>query len=185
MGRNYRVYPRPGALAVVVGEDAGTHVVRASGTLTLNSPKGTLTLRPEGTAPPRAVFARIDVKAGDTHSEVRLNRPTRVPFTVEQGVGPGVSSLDLRRGRALADALQASLVGMLPEVGNDGVHDQDLALARPTTQLSVLIETAFLTDKGNLRRLMSGAGRERFAQATTQESERFYRGAAVAQRLRP
>lgn len=358
VGRNYVVYPRPGALAVVVGEDANTYVVQASGTLTLNAPRSTLTLRPEGTPIPRAVFTRIDVKAGETHSEVRLNLPTRVPFTVEQEVGPGASSLDLRlfhtvsdvdyivsdlpngtvrdvrwtheadgvtrvrvdlrgapwgydvtyegttlvlrirnaprldarapltgrvivvdpghggdeyggagplrvpeknlmlplslrvaellrargatviltreadvtvpiynrpllaeeknadllvsihanalpdgvdprtkrgsgvyyyqpQARALADALQTSLVGMLPEVGNDGVHYQNLALARPTTQLSVLIETAFLTDKGNLRLLMSEAGRERFAQAIAQGIERFYRDAAVAQRLRP
>ncbi|MDL2345512.1 N-acetylmuramoyl-L-alanine amidase [Deinococcus sp. MIMF12] len=358
VGRNYVVYPRPGALAVVVGEDAATYVVQASGTLTLNAPKSTLTLRPGGTPLPRAVFTRIDVKAGDTHSEVRLNLPTRVPFTVEQGVGPGASSLDLRlfhtvsdvdyilsdlpngtvrdvrwtheadgvarvrvdlkgapwgydvtyegttlvlrvrnaprlnagapltgrvividpghggdefggagplrvpeknlmlplslrvaellrqrgavvvltreadvtvpiynrpllaeeknadllvsihanaipdgvdprtrrgsgvyyyqpQARALADAIQTSLVGTLPEVGNDGVHYQNLALARPTTQLSVLVETAFLTDKGNLRLLMSESGRERFAQAIAQGIERFYRDAAVAQRLRP
>ncbi|WP_180970120.1 N-acetylmuramoyl-L-alanine amidase family protein [Deinococcus planocerae] len=351
-GRNYVVFPRPGALAVVVGEEGNTYVVQASGTLTLNAPKSTLTLRPEGTPLPRAVFTRIDVKAGATHAEVRLDLPARVPFTVEQGVGPGVSSLDLRlfhsvadvdyivsdfpggtvrdvrwtqegdgvarvrvdlrgapwgydatyegttlvlrvrnvpaldaraplrgrvividpghggdefggagplrvpekglvlpialrvaellrekgatvvltresdvtvpiydrpllaesvnadllvsihanalpdgvdprtrrgsgvyyyhpQARALADALQGSLVGLLPDVGNDGVHYQNLALTRPTTQLSVLVETAFLTDKGNLRLLMSAAGRERFAQAIALGIERFYRDAAL------
>lgn len=358
LGRNFIVYPRPGALAVVVGEDANTFVVQVSDTLTLNAPKSSLTLRPAGTPLPRAVFTRIDVKAGDTHSEVRLDLPMRVPFTVEQQVGPGGSSLDLRlfhsvsdveyiisdspnstvrdvrwtqeqdgvvrvrvdlsrapwgydatyegttlvlrirnapkldaraplagrvividpghggeeyggagplrvpeknlmlplalrvaellrakgatvvptreadvtvpiydrpllaeernadllvsihanalpdgvdpqtkrgsgvyyyqpQARALADSIQTSLVGMLPDVGNDGVHYQNLALARPTTQLSVLIETAFLTDKGNLRLLMSGAGRERFAQAIALGIERFYRDAALTQHPRP
>jgi len=352
-GRNYVVYPRPGALAVVVGEEGSTYTVQASGTLTLNAPKATLTLRPEGTPLPRAVFTRIEVKAGETHSEVRLNLPARVPFTAEQQVGPAGSSLDLRlfhtvsdvdyivsdfptgpvrdvrwtqeedgvarvrvdlngapwgydatyegttlvlrirnapaldarapltgrtividpghggdefggagplrvpeknlmlplslrvaellrekganvvltreadvtvpiynrpllaeeknadllvsihanalpdgvdprtkrgsgvyyyqpQARALADTLQASLLGLLPDVGNDGVHYQNLALARPSTQLSVLIETAFLTDKGNLRLLMSGSGRERFAQAIALGIERFYRNAAVS-----
>lgn len=356
-GRNYVVFPRPGALAVVVGEEGTTYTVQASGTLTLNAPKTTLTLRPEGTPLPRAVFSRIDVKAGTTHSEVRLDLPLRVPFTVEQQVAPGGSSLDLRlfhtvpdvdyivsdfpngtvrdvrwtqegdgvarvrvdlngapwgydatyegttlvlrvrnaptldaraplagrtivvdpghggdefggagplrvpeknlmlplslrvaellrekganavltreadvtvpiynrpllaeerdadllvsihanalpdgvdprtkrgsgvyyyqpQARALANTLQASLVGLLPDVGNDGVHYQNLALARPTTQLSVLIETAFLTDKGNLRLLMSAAGRERFAQAIALGIERYYREAAVG-RQRP
>ncbi|GBF06753.1 N-acetylmuramoyl-L-alanine amidase-related protein, amiA [Deinococcus aerius] len=64
-------------------------------------------------------------------------------------------------------------------MGNDGVHYQNLALARPTTQPSILIETAFLTDKGNLRLLMSAAGRERFAQAIALGIERFYRDAAL------
>ncbi|MBB5234718.1 N-acetylmuramoyl-L-alanine amidase [Deinococcus budaensis] len=351
-GRNYVVYPRPGALSVVVGEEGTTYTVQVSGTLTLSAPKTALTLRPEGTPLPRAVFTRIDVKAGETHSEVRLNLPTRVPFTVEQAAAPGASSLDLRlfhtvsdvdyivsdfpagpvrdvrwtqesdgvarvrvdlrgapwgydatyegttlvlrvrnaptldarapltgrtivldpghggdefggagplrvpeknlmlplslrvaellrargaavvltreadvtvpiynrpllaeeknadllvsihanalpdgvdpatkrgsgvyyyhpQARALADALQASLVERLPDVGNDGVHYQNLALVRPTTQLSVLIETAFLTDKGNLRLLMSAAGRERFAQAIALGIERYYREAAL------
>lgn len=351
-GRNYVVFPRPGALAVVGGEEGNTYTVQASGTLTLNAPKSTLTLRPEGTPLPRAIFTNIDVKAGATHSEVKLNLPSRVPFTVEQGVSGSASSLDLRlfnsiadvdyivsdfpngtvrdvrwtqesdgvarvrvdlngmpwgydatyegtnlvlrvrnapaldaraplrgriivvdpghggdefggagplrvpeknltlpialrvaellrgkgatvvltreadvtvpiynrpllaessnadllvsvhanalpdgvdprtkrgsgvyyyqpQARALADALQASLVAGLPEVGNDGVHYQNLALARPTTQLSVLVETAFLTDKGNLRLLMSAPGRERFAQAIALGIERFYRDAAL------
>ncbi|WP_019586626.1 N-acetylmuramoyl-L-alanine amidase [Deinococcus apachensis] len=351
-GRNYVVFPRPGALAVVVGEEGNTFAVQASGTLTLNAPKSTLTLRPEGTPLPRAIFTQIGVKTGDTHSEVRLNLPTRVPFTVEQQVNPDSSSLDLRlfqsiadvdyivsdfpkgpvrdvrwtqesdgvarvhvdlsaapwgydatyegttlvlrvrnaptldaraplrgrtivldpghggdefggagplrvpeknlnlpialrvaellrekgatvvltreadvtvpiydrpllaetsnadllvsihanalpdgtdprtkrgsgvyyyqpQARALADTLLASLVSVLPEVGNDGVHYQNLALARPTTQPSILIETAFLTDKGNLRLLMSAAGRERFAQAIALGLERFYRDAAL------
>jgi N-acetylmuramoyl-L-alanine amidase len=352
-GRNYVVYPRTGARTVVVGEDGNTFVVQASGTLTLNAPKTTLTLLPEGTPLPRAVFTNIDVKRSGDHSEVRIGLPQKVPFTVEQNAAPGGSaSLDLRlfhsvadvdyivsafpdpavrdvrwtqdadgvarvhvdlvgrpwgydatyegntlvlrvrqapavdarqplrgrtvvidpghggdelggagplrvpekgltlpialrvaellrekgaaviltretdvtvpiynrpllaeeknaellvsihanalpdgvdpatrrgsgvyyyqpQARALADALQGSLVEKLPDIGNDGVHYQNLALTRPTTQLSVLVETAYLTDKGNLRQLMSGAGRECFAQAIAQGIERFYRGAAT------
>lgn len=54
-----------------------------------------------------------------------------------------------------------------------------ITLPRPAPP-SILIETAFLTDKGNLRRL-SAAGRERFAQAIPLGRERFYRDAAVGQ----
>lgn len=59
------------------------------------------------------------------------------------------------------------------------MHYQNLALTRPTTQPSILIETAFLTDPQNLRQLMSDTGRERFAQAIALGLERFYRDAAL------
>ena len=352
-GRNYVVYPRSGAQTIVVGEDGNTYTVQASENLTLNAPKSTLTLKPEGTPLPRAVFTNINVKTGDQYSEVRLLLPAKVPFTVEQQLGENSSSLDLRlfhtiadvdyivsdspnstirdvrwvqdadgvarvhvdlrgqpwgydatyepdntlvlrvrnvpqidtrqplRGRTividaghggdenggagalrvpeknlnlalglrvaellrqkganvittresdvtvpiynrpllaedknaellvsihanalpdgvnpatkrgsgvyyyqpqareLADHVLQSLVSGLPDVGNDGIHYQNLALARPTTQLSILIETAFLTDPQNLRTLMSDTGRERFAQAIALGIERFYREAAL------
>ena len=360
-GRNYVVYPRPGAQTVIVGEEGSTYTVQASGGLTLNAPKSTLTLKPEGTPLPRAIFTTINVRNAGTHSEVQVGLPARVPFTVEQQVGQGGSSLDLRlfhsiadvdyivsdypvgavrdvrwfqdadgvarvhvdlngapwgydatygaddsaqrstltlrvrnapainarqpldgrsivldpghggdefggagplrvpeknlvlpltlrvaellrekganvtltrdrdvvtpiynrpllaeeknaellvsihanalpdgvdprtkrgagvyfynpQARALADAVQGALVEKLPDVGNDGVHYQNLALTRPTTQLSILIETAFLTDKSNLRLLMSETGRERLAQAIALGLERFYRDAALKQR---
>lgn len=351
-GRNYVVYPRTGARTVVVGEEGNTYTVQASGGLTLNAPKSTLTLAPEGTPLPRVIFTTINVKNTGTHSEVRVLLPARVPFTVEQQVGTSGSSLDLRlfhtiadvdyivsdvpqgavrdvrwiqdadgvarvhvdlngpswgydatyeddhtlvlrvrnapkldarqplsgrtivldpghggdefggagplrvpeknlmlpltlrvaellrekganvvltregdvttpiynrpllaeeknadllvsihanalpdgvdpaskrgagvyyynpQARTLADTLQATLVEKLPDIGNDGVHYQNLALTRPTTQPSVLIETAFLTDPQNLRQLMSDTGRERFAQAIALGLERFYRDAA-------
>ena len=354
-GRNYVVYPRPGAQTVVIGEDGSTYIVQASSTLTLNAPKTTLTLRPEGTPLPRAVFTTIGVKNAGTHTEVNLQLPAKVPFTVEQQVSGGASSLDLRlfhtvadvdyivsdapsgivrdvrwtqdadgvarvhvdlngvpwgydatyqtgstltlrvrnaptldarqplegrvividpghggdefggagplrvpeknidlavglrvaellrakgatvhltrtadvttpiydrpllaeeknadllvsihsnalpdgvdprtkrgagvyyyhpQARALADAIQGSFLSSMPDLGNDGVHYQNLALARPTTQLSVLVEMAFLTDKGNLRLMMDDVGRERLAQTITLGIERFYRDAALAQ----
>ncbi len=356
-GRNYVVYPRPGAQTVVVGEEGNTYTVQASENLTLNAPKTTLTLRPEGTPLPRVIFTNINVKNTGQHSEVRLLLPARVPFTVEQQLGENSSSLDLRlfhtiadvdyivsdspdplvrdvrwvqdsdgvarvhvdlkgqpwgydagynstgddkntlvlrmrhapeidarqplrgrtividpghggdenggagplrapeknidlalglrvaellrqkganvittreadvtvpiynrpllaeeknaellvsihanalpdgvdpatrrgsgvyyyhpQARALADHVQQSLVSGLPDIGNDGVHYQNLALTRPTTQLSILIETAFLTDPQNLRALRSDTGRERFAQAIALGIERFYRDAAL------
>jgi N-acetylmuramoyl-L-alanine amidase len=83
------------------------------------------------------------------------------------------------QARALADALLGSLVRHMPDVGNDGIHYQNLALTRPTSQLSILIETAFMTDKGNLRLLMSPAGRERFAESIARGLEEFYRTQTV------
>ncbi|MHA0035730.1 N-acetylmuramoyl-L-alanine amidase family protein [Deinococcus sp. PESE-13] len=359
-GRNFVVYPRPGARTIVVGEEGGTYAVQVSDGLTLNAPKSSLTLRPEGTPLPRAVFANINVKNSGTHSEVQVLLPERVPFTVEQQAGQG-GSLDLRlfhavsdveyivsdvptgavrdvrwvqdadgvvrlhvdlngapwgydatygaddsaerntltlrvrnapvinarqplagrtivldpghggdefggagplrvpeknltlpltlrlaellrekganviltreadttvpiynrpllaeaknaellvsihanalpdgvnpatkrgsgvyyynpQARALADSVLGALAEKLPDVGNDGVHYQNLALTRPTTQLSILVETAFLTDKQNLRTLMSDTGRERLAQAIALGLERFYRDAALRAR---
>lgn len=352
-GRNYVVYPRPGAQTIVVGEEGNTYTVAASSTLTLNAPKTTLTLKPEGTPIPRVIFTNINVKNDDQHSEVRLLLPAKVPFTIEQQVNENSSSLDLRlfhtiadvdyivsdfpngtirdvrwtqdadgvarvhvdlkgqpwgydatydkdntlvlrvrnapkldarqplrgrtividpghggdenggagslrvpeknlnlalglrvaeilrekganvittrdrdvtvpiynrpllaeeknadllvsihanalpdgvnpetrsgsgvyyylpQARALADHVLQSLITSLPDVGNDGIHYQNLALARPSTQLSILIETAFLTYPQNLRTLMSDTGRERFAQAIALGIERFYRDAAL------
>jgi N-acetylmuramoyl-L-alanine amidase len=79
------------------------------------------------------------------------------------------------QARALADVLMASLIRRVPEAGNDGLHFQNLALTRPTSQLSILVETAFMTDKGNLRLLMSAQGREKFAQSLALGLEEFYR----------
>ena len=79
------------------------------------------------------------------------------------------------QARALADTLLASLLQRLPEIGNNGIHYQNLALTRPTSQLSVLVETAYMTDKSNLRLLMSESGRERFAESLARGLEEFYR----------
>ncbi len=63
--------------------------------------------------------------------------------------------------------------------GNDGLHpDADLALTRPSTQISLLVETAYLTDPGNLRSLMSDTGRATYAQAIAQGVLDFYVAAA-------
>ncbi len=79
------------------------------------------------------------------------------------------------QARALADALLSALISRVPDAGNDGLHYQNLALTRPTSQLSILVETAFMTDKDNLRLLMSAEGRERFASSLAEGLEKFYR----------
>ncbi|MFC6592812.1 N-acetylmuramoyl-L-alanine amidase [Deinococcus lacus] len=78
----------------------------------------------------------------------------------------------------LAQAIQGRMVAALPEQGDDGVHQADLALTRPTTQPSVLVEVGYLTDAGNLRTLMSAAGQENYAQAVTAGIVDFVREAA-------
>ena len=79
------------------------------------------------------------------------------------------------QARPLAESLLGALLKGVPEDGNDGLHYQNLALTRPSSQLSVLVETAFMTDKSNLRLLMSEAGRERIAQSLARGLESFYR----------
>ncbi|MFC4452806.1 N-acetylmuramoyl-L-alanine amidase [Deinococcus sonorensis] len=74
----------------------------------------------------------------------------------------------------LAQRIQAALQRALPELGDDGLHLADLALTRPSSQLSLLIETAYLTDPDNLRLLMSDAGRSRIAVAVVQGVQDFY-----------
>ncbi|GGO29347.1 N-acetylmuramoyl-L-alanine amidase [Deinococcus humi] len=77
---------------------------------------------------------------------------------------------------ALAASILAQLRARLPELGlGAGLKPgADLALTRPTTQISLLVETAYLTDAGNLRTLHSPEGRERFAQAIAAGIAGFY-----------
>lgn len=79
------------------------------------------------------------------------------------------------QARPLAESLLGALLHDVPEDGNDGLHYQNLALTRPGSQLSVLVETAFMTDKSNLRLLMSESGRERIAESLARGLEEFYR----------
>lgn len=80
------------------------------------------------------------------------------------------------QAQAPAAAILAALRRTLPELGpGAGLKPgADLALTRPTTQPSLLVETAYLTDPGNLRLLMDPAGRERFAQAIAAGIADFY-----------
>ncbi|WP_291428733.1 N-acetylmuramoyl-L-alanine amidase [Deinococcus sp.] len=75
---------------------------------------------------------------------------------------------------ALLDALRAGLPDLGPGAGLK--PGADLALTRPTSQPSVLIETGYLTDPGNLRVLNSPAGQERIAQAIAAGVVAYYRG---------
>ncbi|AWN23445.1 N-acetylmuramoyl-L-alanine amidase [Deinococcus irradiatisoli] len=76
----------------------------------------------------------------------------------------------------LAGALVRSLTAAVPglsvtpaaPLGVPGLRLSDLALARPTSQRSVLIELAYLTQAGDLRLLMGGLGREAFARGIAQ-----------------
>ncbi|HVF84920.1 MAG TPA: N-acetylmuramoyl-L-alanine amidase, partial [Abditibacteriaceae bacterium] len=79
------------------------------------------------------------------------------------------------QARPLAESVLGALLKGVPETGNDGIHYQNLALTRPSSQLSILVETAFMTDKSNLRLLMSQAGRERIAESLARGLEDFYR----------
>lgn len=82
------------------------------------------------------------------------------------------------QAQPLAAALLAALRTGLPDLGpGAGLKPgADLALTRPTSQPSVLIETGYLTDPGNLRLLNSPAGQERLAQAIAAGVVAYYRG---------
>jgi len=82
------------------------------------------------------------------------------------------------QSRALAQSILESIAKTLPQIGNDGVHYQNLALTRPTQMPQVLIETAFMVNKSNLRTLMSPEGQDKFASAIAAGIEQFYLNAA-------
>ena len=83
---------------------------------------------------------------------------------------------------APAAAILAALRRTLPDLGpGAGLKPgANLALTRPTTQPSLLIETAYLTDPQNLRTLMDPAGRERLAQAIAAGIADFYAAQVAA-----
>ncbi|MBB5233093.1 N-acetylmuramoyl-L-alanine amidase family protein [Deinococcus budaensis] len=87
------------------------------------------------------------------------------------------------QAEAPAAAILSALRRTLPELGpGAGLKPgANLALTRPTTQPSLLVETAYLTDPGNLRLLMDPAGRERFAQAIASGIADFYAAQTAAQ----
>ncbi len=80
--------------------------------------------------------------------------------------------------RNLAQAVQSSALKVIPEMGDDGVHYQNLAVTRPTQMPQVLIEVGFLTDKSNLRLMSSVEGRKSIVNAIVRGFENFYRDAS-------
>jgi N-acetylmuramoyl-L-alanine amidase len=79
--------------------------------------------------------------------------------------------------RPLAQAVQNAALALVPDMGDDGVHYQNLAVARPTQIPQVLIEVGFLTDKGNLRLMSSVEGKRSIVNAIVRGFENFYRNA--------
>lgn len=73
-----------------------------------------------------------------------------------------------------AETVAASILNQiredLPELGHGSglIPDANLALTRPSQQISVLVEMGYLTDPNNLRVLMSPEGKEALAQAISQ-----------------
>ncbi len=91
----------------------------------------------------------------------------------------------------LAGALLRSVTAAVPGLKVEairpltaaGLRLSDLALTRPSSQRSVLIELAYLTHEGDLRLLMSAAGREALARGVAQGIADDYAAQAAAQAL--
>jgi N-acetylmuramoyl-L-alanine amidase len=77
--------------------------------------------------------------------------------------------------RGLAQAIQQQALIVLPDMGDDGVHYQNLAVTRPTQMPQVLIEVGFLTSKSNLRLMMKPQDQDRIVSAMVRGLENFYR----------
>lgn len=80
------------------------------------------------------------------------------------------------QAQPVAASILAALRAGLPELGpGAGLKPgANLALTRPSTQISLLVELAYLTDAGNLRALHSPGAQERFAQAIASGVAAFY-----------
>ena len=85
------------------------------------------------------------------------------------------------QAEALATTILRELRTRLPELGpGAGLKPgANLALTRPSTQLSLLVELAYLTDAGNVRTMHSPAGQEKLAQAVAAGIAQFYAAQAA------
>jgi N-acetylmuramoyl-L-alanine amidase len=79
--------------------------------------------------------------------------------------------------RSLAQSVQTAALALVPSMGDDGVHYQNLAVARPTQMPQVLLEVGFLTSKDNLRLMSSVEGKRSIVNAIVRGFESFYRNA--------
>lgn len=86
------------------------------------------------------------------------------------------------QAQAPAAAILAALRRTLPDLGTGAglKPGANLALTRPSGQPSLLVEMGYLTDPGNLRLLMSPAGRERLAGAIAAGIADFYAAQAAS-----
>jgi N-acetylmuramoyl-L-alanine amidase len=98
-----------------------------------------------------------------------------IPDGVDPGNLKGIGVYYFQpHSRSLAQAVHTAMVGLMPEMGNDGVRYQNLALTRPTQMPQILVETGYLTNKQNLRFLMSEAGQRKMAEGMAKGLEAFF-----------
>jgi N-acetylmuramoyl-L-alanine amidase len=128
------------------------------------------------------VLLSIHANALPDGTDPRTRRGSGLYWTHPQALPLALSIQQaLQTSPALAALGQPADVQPGPvQPGDDGLHLADLALTRPSTQLSVLVETAYLTDPGNLRTLMSQEGRAAYAQAIVQGVLDFYGASSPA-----
>ncbi|WP_407570602.1 N-acetylmuramoyl-L-alanine amidase [Deinococcus altitudinis] len=117
------------------------------------------------------LLVSIHANALPDGTDPRTRRGAGVYFTNPQA-GP--------LARSILEAIVGNpVLAALGQPGNDGLHpDADLALTRPSSQISLLVETAYLTDPGNLRSLMSSQGRGAYAEAIAAGILKFYADSA-------
>jgi N-acetylmuramoyl-L-alanine amidase len=98
--------------------------------------------------------------------------PDGVDPATRRGAGVYVSH---PQARPLAADLLAALVADFPQIGQDreGIFQRSLALTRPSSQPSVLVELGYLTRPTELRLLMDAGARTRFAASLARGLETF------------
>lgn len=191
----YRTAPRPGSLAgrriVLDPGHGGTELggagplrvpekgltlpiaLRAAEVLRAQGAQVTLTRAEDRTVP---LYSRA-LLAEEQDAEVLVSiHANAIPDGKDPRTVRGIGSyFTHEQSRPLASALQAALVTALPQAGDDGLRPgANLALTRPTSQPSVLLELGYLTDPQNLRLLMSPAGQEAYAQAIATGLARYF-----------
>lgn len=119
-----------------------------------------------------------DLSAENTRSDLLVSIHANA---LPDGRDPrGIRGPEVHFSRPQAGAVAGSILNQLrtrlPEIGPGKglMPEANLALTRPTTQISLLVETAYLTDPDNLRTLSSPDGKERFAQAIAGGIVDFY-----------
>jgi N-acetylmuramoyl-L-alanine amidase len=184
MGRTVTIDPGHG------GEDSG-----AVGALKLNEKDFNLKISLSVADKLKAMGAKVvmtrstDVEIGlfdrsviahDSKSDIFVSiHGNALPDGVDPNTQKGFGAYYFQpQSRELAQAIHDTYLKLVPEIGNDGVHYQNLAVTRPFAIPQVLLETGFLTNKDNLRTLMSETGRERIANGIAKGIEEFFARAA-------